>query len=209
MQKRYLYALTGIGIVLMGGIFLGWSKKTQPEPTQNQTPKEEVVETPKTENLDTSDWKTYRNETYGFMVRYPDNWEMRQNTGQNSDSSVISLTSPETRKLMQDRATDSSCDLSVYYYPSIADEPENEYNHDHAVTLEEMMSRNPMIAPVGQIELSGQKATDVVWGGNGAYYTILAIRNSHLYKVQFCRKEYKDTLSVIEMGIIRTFQFLK
>lgn len=179
------------------------------EPAQNQKPAGEVAETLTTKSLDTNDWKTYRNKECGFEIRYPDDWEMRENTGQNSDSSVISLTSPETRTFIEDRATDSSCDLSVYYYPSIADEPENKYNHDHAVTLEEMISRNPMIAPVGQIELSGQKATDVVWGGNGAYYTILAIRNSHLYKVQFCRKEYKDTLSVIEMGIIRTFQFLE
>ena len=206
MQRRYLYAVTGIGVVLLGGIFLVWSKRIESEPLQ---PAEEVAETPTTESLDTSDWKTYRNEEYGFEIRYPDDWEMRENTGQNSDSSVISLAGLETRTLIEDRATDSSCDLSVYYYPSIADEPENKYNHDHAVTLEEMISRNTMIRPIGRTELGNQEATDVVWGGNGAYYTILAIRDSHLYKVQFCRKEYKDTLSVIEMGIIRTFQFLK
>ncbi|WP_374683229.1 PsbP-related protein [Accumulibacter sp.] len=198
-----------IGVLLVGSVFLVWGKKMQKVPPQSQKPVEEVVETPKTENLDTSNWKTYRNEKYSFEIRYPDNWEIRKSAGHNSDSSVISLTSPETRKLIQDRATDSSCDLSVYYYPSVPDEPANKYNYDQAVTLEEMISRNPMIRPIGQAELGNQKATDVVWGGNGAYYTILAIRNSHLYKVSFCRKENKDTLSVIEKSIVRTFQFLK
>lgn len=80
MQQRYLSALTGIGIVLVGGIFLVWSKKTQRVPPQSQTLAlaEEAVKTPKVERLDTSDWKTYQNKTYGFIVRYPATWSAKE-----------------------------------------------------------------------------------------------------------------------------------
>jgi len=74
MQKRYLYALMGISIILVGGVFFVWSKRIQLEPPQNQIPKEEVVETPKTESLDITDWKIYQNKSLGFIVRYPATW---------------------------------------------------------------------------------------------------------------------------------------
>lgn len=35
-----------------------------------------MVENTDTNNVDTSDWKTYRNEEFGFEVRYPSIWEM-------------------------------------------------------------------------------------------------------------------------------------
>ena len=34
-----------------------------------------------TPQIDTSDWKTYRNETMGFEVKYPNTWHVRQITG--------------------------------------------------------------------------------------------------------------------------------
>lgn len=71
MQQRSLYVFIGIGIVLLGGVFLVWSKKTRQIPAQNQTPAEESVDTPKAELLDTSDWMTYRNEEFGIEFKYP------------------------------------------------------------------------------------------------------------------------------------------
>lgn len=75
MQQRYLYVFISIGIALLGGVFLVWGKKIQKVPPQSQKLAEEVVETPKTERLDTSDWKTYRNEEYGIEFKYPTNKE--------------------------------------------------------------------------------------------------------------------------------------
>ncbi len=74
MHQRYLYAFVGIGIVVLGGVFWVWGKKMQSVPPQSQKPAEEVSEASKTENLDTSNWKTYRNEKYEYSFRYPSNW---------------------------------------------------------------------------------------------------------------------------------------
>lgn len=84
MQQRYLYVFIGIGIVLLGGVFWVWSKKTKQIPAQNQTPAEESVDTPKAELLDTSDWMTYRNEKFGYSLQYPSNWYV-ETKNSNSD----------------------------------------------------------------------------------------------------------------------------
>jgi hypothetical protein len=71
MDKRYLYVVLGIGIVVLGGVFWVWGKKIQPAHFQSQKPVEEVLETPKTENLETNGWKTYKNDALKLNIRYP------------------------------------------------------------------------------------------------------------------------------------------
>lgn len=75
--------------MLVGGIFLVWSKRMQPEPPQNQTLTEEAVNTPKVEHLDTSDWKTYRNEEFGFKFKYPTDWLLEEKNDKYDDRYVF------------------------------------------------------------------------------------------------------------------------
>ncbi len=44
-----------------------------PEPTLTPTPEPAIIPTP-TPNIDISNWKTYRNEDYGYSVEYPSTW---------------------------------------------------------------------------------------------------------------------------------------
>mgnify|MGYP000915304163 CR=1 FL=1 len=78
MQQRYLYVFIGIGIVLLGGVFLVWSKETRQIPAQNQINGEGSVGIPIGEILDTPDWKTYQNKTLGFIVQYPATWSAEE-----------------------------------------------------------------------------------------------------------------------------------
>lgn len=50
--------------------------------------------------IDTSNWKTYRNEEFGFEVRYPENWRVRDITtqlGVSTDWLAAFALNPETR----------------------------------------------------------------------------------------------------------------
>lgn len=44
-----------------------------PEPTLTPTPVATIIPTP-TPTIDISDWKTYKNDKYGFEFKYPSNW---------------------------------------------------------------------------------------------------------------------------------------
>ena len=41
---------------------------------------------PTASRIDTSDWKTYRNETMGFEVQYPNSWHVSKGTGIGTES---------------------------------------------------------------------------------------------------------------------------
>ncbi|MBU4338113.1 PT domain-containing protein [Patescibacteria group bacterium] len=50
---------------------------TAMEPTLTPTP---VITTEPTPNIDISDWKIYRNDKYGFEIKYPSGWIVREET---------------------------------------------------------------------------------------------------------------------------------
>lgn len=76
MQKKLLISAV-VALVLIGGVVFVWQKKTSQEVFQIE-PKEEVkiIENTETNDTDTSNWKTYQNDEFGFEVKYPDVWEV-------------------------------------------------------------------------------------------------------------------------------------
>ena len=90
-QKSFApIALIIILVILAGGGYFLLSQKSKVESqkeeakieqnvvaeTQEQTPTAKVESQAVME--ETADWKTYRNEEYGFEFRYPQNWEVNQ-----------------------------------------------------------------------------------------------------------------------------------
>jgi hypothetical protein len=63
---------------------LGLKSKPQPITLKPETPTiKQPTQKPqqKPEPIDTSDWKTYHNEKYGFEVRYPKIYDEKQGCG--------------------------------------------------------------------------------------------------------------------------------
>ena len=76
-NKRLYFIVALLAVVLtLGGILLLKTMESSlppapsPMPIAQQTP----PPTPQQEVLDTSDWQTYRNEEFGFEVKYPKGW---------------------------------------------------------------------------------------------------------------------------------------
>lgn len=85
MKKQQVYILIGIGIILIGGVVLVWQKRANQELPQTQNQEQEQNEQQKNEQkeseqyaIDISDWKIYQDKKYGFEIKYPKDWEIRE-----------------------------------------------------------------------------------------------------------------------------------
>lgn len=97
MPKRTLL-ITLLIIILTGGIaatslYIGkrpGQPQKEPVISPSTEPEEITPETTPTEpnEIDTSDWKTYRNEEYGFEINYPREWE-RASENEEVESSLL------------------------------------------------------------------------------------------------------------------------
>jgi hypothetical protein len=82
MSKQKIFIIVGLIILVSISVILrlNLKQKLQPTPTQPSTPAiSQPTQEPqqKPEPIDTSNWKIYRNEKYGFEVRYPNYFDIR------------------------------------------------------------------------------------------------------------------------------------
>jgi hypothetical protein len=212
LSAKYIWTIVIVGILAVG--IGGWFGRDQKGHQESQPFRNEEKDSQQSEKSisqfneidDTSDWQVYRNEQLGFEVKYPSDWKAVEKAGDNSDRSVVSFVSPETQRGIDDRKISYSCDLSIYYYPSVSDEPGNSLKTND---LEEMIADSHYIEKIGQAHLGGKASVDVILGGYGAYYTIFTVQNNHLYKIFFCNKETKESLTEIDKKILNSFRFLE
>ncbi len=59
-------------------------QKTENQEKKDNQNNQEKVEELKIEDIDTSNWKTYRNEEYGFSFKYPEGWVIKESPNANT-----------------------------------------------------------------------------------------------------------------------------
>lgn len=81
MQKGFSSVIILIIILLSAGIVGAYyfgklsNKSTQSPPSQTQTPQPTLIPQPTSTSDETTNWKTYTSNEYGYSFRYPNDWD--------------------------------------------------------------------------------------------------------------------------------------
>lgn len=75
MNRKFLFLI--LVIVLIGGaVFVFILRQTERDTVSVITSQVIPADIPKNSDIHAEDWKTYRNEKYGFEMRYPEVWDI-------------------------------------------------------------------------------------------------------------------------------------
>ncbi len=119
MQNKNILIVIGLMVLIFGGVILALSLKPKPQPEQPAITqpllktKEEPTITPIPE-IDTSDWKTYRNEEYGFEVRYPNDWDAAEFQSRRG----VEIYNPQAKQIGP-ASIDTEGYIKIYFYQKL------------------------------------------------------------------------------------------
>jgi hypothetical protein len=202
-MPKLLTILLTFTLFLSGCILVG-QRVSQPEPQPEQ------VATSTSDEIDTSDWKTYRNEEYGFEFRYPKDWLMEKNAGINFKPSIVSITGPETRKVIDEaEGSGGYCEgcgpnISFYHHQALTD-----ISGYDVTSITELVAKDPTYTKLGTRKIGELSMTEMRVGGLGSYYDLIIDRGEKgIFEIFFGWAEGPDELTETENQILSTFKFI-
>lgn len=164
---------------------------------------------------ETADWQTYRNEEFGFELKYPNSWVLSKATREEYQNygKIVSFQTTDTDDLIKQKklSPGNSQNLVISHWKSINNSyakggawvGEWEYKDldDYFTDKLAMKKKN------NEISLGGKNGYEVTIGGYGTNYGIM-IENDGIYELNFERINDKSQLGSIESDVISSFKFL-
>lgn len=155
-------------------------------------------------------WKVYESKSLGFRVDYPSDWKEEDSSP--NYAWTIYLVNPETSAFaktnkgkLQDQFGSmedyfySESDITIAYFDSL--------NFSDADTIDEYID-NPDKEKIGETQIDGARAVEVVDKGELPYYMIMFENKGHFYEIRFNKTPNKEAVSETQRKIISSFRFI-
>ena len=122
MNKKIVISIIFIIVAIVASVFMLQKKSTvlveKKQSQAQQQSEQQSTQSGSQQVIDTSDWKTYRDEKYKFEIKYNPNWEIKENPGKGAlgdESSYIILNKNLTNLAISIQKINSDKDPETWY----------------------------------------------------------------------------------------------
>lgn len=186
-------------LVLAGAVFGAYKlgqKGTQPGPQPTPTPVAVAIPTPDP----TANWKIYTNTKYGYSIKYPEDWFIKESG--NPQEAFIEIHSPTYI---------SMGDKGVIFWISAEKEPNTPIRKwfDKVVARDPSTIKDLKIEPVLLSDINALKITDLGPGIDQGVAKTYCLNNDKIYGIWFESNTAKPEELEYANLMLSTFRFLE